>query len=354
MSIIGTSAPVLVTGATGYVAGWVVKELLDAGATVHAAVRVPDNAEKLAHLVNLAANAPGEIKFFKADLLEEGSFAEAMAGCKVVFHTASPFTSKITDPQKDLVDPALNGTRNVLAEANRQASVERVVVTSSCAAIYGDNADLADAPGGVLTEAIWNTSSSLDHVAYSYSKTVAEKAAWEMANAQDRWRLVVVNPSFVLGPALQPRPTSESFTLMKGFGDGTFKSGAPRIGIGTVDVRDLAVAHMRAGFLPDAEGRHIISNEETDFLGLAERLRDRYGDDYPLPKGPIPKWLAWLVGPMLNPMTTRKYIARNVDIEWHADNSKGVEKLGMTYRPLQETLEDMFAFMIEAGFFRRG
>ena len=351
MDRIDTSAPVLVTGATGYVAGWLVKALLDAGATVHAAVRDPDNAEKLAHLTRLAANAPGEIRFFKADLLEEGSFAEAMAGCKLVFHTASPFTTRIKDPQKDLVDPALNGTRNVLEEANRRDSVERVVVTSSCAAIYGDNADLADAPGGVLTEDIWNTSSSLEHMAYSYSKTVAERAAWEIAGAQERWRLVAVNPSFVLGPALQPRPTSESFTLVKGFGDGTFKTGAPRIGIGTVDVRDLAEAHMRAGFLPEAEGRHIISNEETDFLGLAEALRDAYGDDYPLPKGPIPKWLAWLVGPMLNPLTTRKYIARNVDIEWRADNSKSVEKLGMRYRPLKATMEDMFAFMIEAGVF---
>lgn len=353
MSVIEITKPALVTGATGFVAGWLVKALLDAGATVHAPVRDPENTDKIAHLVNLAASAPGEIKFFKADLLEDGSYAEAMAGCATVFHTASPFTSKITDPQKDLVDPALNGTRNVLEEVNRTASVKRVVVTSSCAAIYGDNADLKDAPGGVLTEDIWNTSSSLEHLAYSYSKTVAERAAWEIANAQDRWRLVTVNPSFVLGPALQPRPTSESFSLIKGFGDGTFRTGAPRIGIGAVDVRDLAVAHVRAGFMPEAEGRHIISGHDTDFLGLADQLRERYGADYPLPQSAIPKWLAWLVGPMLNPITTRKYIARNVDIAWHGDNTKSVEKLGMSYRPLRVTLEDMFAFMIEAGFFTR-
>lgn len=354
MSEIDTSRPVLVTGATGYVAGWLVKALLDGGATVHAPVRDPENTDKIAHLLNLAANAPGEITFFKADLLAEGSYAEAMEGCGVVFHTASPFTSKITDPQKDLVDPALNGTRNVLEEANRTHSVTRVVVTSSCAAIYGDNADLKNVPGGVLTEDIWNTSSSLEHLAYSYSKTVAERAAWEIANAQDRWRLVVVNPSFVLGPALQPRPTSESFSLMKGFGDGTFRTGVPRIGIGAVDVRDLAVAHVRAGFRPEAQGRHIISGHNTDFLGLADGLRARYGADYPLPKSAIPKWLAWLVGPMLNPLTTRKYIARNVDIAWRSDNSRSVEALGMSYRPLDETMEDMFAFMIEAGWFKQG
>ena len=353
MDTIDTSAPVLVTGATGYVAGWLVKALLDAGATVHATVRDPGDAAKTAHLTNLAANAPGEIRYFKADLLEPGAFADAMQGCKVVFHTASPFTSKISDPQKDLVDPALGGTRNVLEQANQTDSVERVVVTSSCAAIYGDNADLADAPGGVLTEEIWNTSSSLDHQAYSYSKTVAERAAWDIAEAQDRWRLVAVNPSFVLGPALQPRPTSESFTLIKGFGDGTFKTGAPRIGIGAVDVRDLALAHLRAGFLPNVHGRHIISGIDTDFLGLADALRERYGAHYPLPKGAIPKWLAWLVGPMINPLTTRRYIARNVDIPWRADTTKSVQALGMSYRPLHETMQDMFAFMIDAGYFAR-
>lgn len=353
MHTVDTSAPVMVTGATGFVAGWLVKELLDAGATVHAPVRDPGDTAKLAHLTNLAASAPGEIVFFKADLLDEGSYGEAMAGCKLVFHTASPFTSKISDPQRDLVDPALNGTRNVLNEAGRTPSVERVVVTSSCAAIYGDNADLKDAPGGVLNEDIWNTTSSLDHQAYSYSKTVAERAAWDIAAAQDRWRLVTVNPSFVLGPALQPRPTSESFALIKGFGDGTYKTGAPRIGIGAVDVRDLAVAHLRAGFLPDAQGRHIISGHDTDFLGLADVLRDRYGSDYPLPRSAIPKWLAWLIGPLVNPLTTRKVIARNVDIEWHGDNTKSIKALGVGYRPLQDTMEDMFAFMIEAGYFKK-
>jgi len=89
----------------------------------------------------------------------------------------------------------------VLDAVNRTESVERVVLTSSCAAIYGDVADCAAAPGGVLTEEVWNTSSSLEHVPYSYSKTVAERAAWEMAGAQDRWRLVVINPAGIYGPS---------------------------------------------------------------------------------------------------------------------------------------------------------
>ena len=175
--MIDTSRPALVTGDTGYVAGWLIKALLEAGVTVHACVRNPDNTAKQQHLINVAAAAPGEIKFFKADLLDEGSFDAAMAGCGVVFHTDSPFTAAVKDPQRDLVDPAVKGTRNVLSAVNRTETVSRVVVTSSCKAIYGDNADVAKAPGGRLDESVWNTSSTLAHNAYSFSKTEAEKAA---------------------------------------------------------------------------------------------------------------------------------------------------------------------------------
>ena len=175
MFTVDTSKPVMVTGATGYVAGWIVKGLLEAGATVHAPVRNPDSADKIKHLTDTAAQSPGKIRFFKADLLAEGSYAEAMAGCGVVFHTASPFTVDVKDPQKELIDPAVKGTANVLEQANKTPSVERVVLTSSCAAIYGDNTDCAAAPGGRLDESVWNTSSSIDHNAYSYSKTLAER-----------------------------------------------------------------------------------------------------------------------------------------------------------------------------------
>ena len=165
MTTIDRAKPVLVTGATGYVAGWLVKMLLDEGLTVHAAVRDPDNTTKVQHLLDLATKAPGEIRFFKSDLLVEGSYAEAMHGCELVYHTASPFTSKIDDPQKDLIKPAVDGTRNVLQQANRTESVKRIVLTSSCAAIYGDNIDLKSTPDGVFTESVWNTSSTPTHQA---------------------------------------------------------------------------------------------------------------------------------------------------------------------------------------------
>jgi nucleoside-diphosphate-sugar epimerase len=344
-----TSAPVLVTGATGYVAGWIVRRLLEEGFTVHGAVRDPANAKKVAHLTAMDAALPGTLKLFKADLLDEGNYSEAMQGCSVVFHTASPFINQVEDPQRDLVDPAVKGTRNVLEAANGVPSVARVVLTSSCAAIYGDSADCEAAPGGRITEDVWNTSSSLEHVPYSYSKTLAEQAAWGIAEAQDRWKLVVINPSLVLGPSLNGSPTSESFNILKQVGSGAMKSGVPKWELGGVDVRDVAEAHLRAAFIPGAEGRHIISARTLSFLEVGQILAGQFGDDWPFPKRLMPKWLIWLVGPMANKAFTRKVIARNVGHHWEADNSKSVQALGMTYRPLDGTLIEMFQQLIDTG-----
>jgi nucleoside-diphosphate-sugar epimerase len=278
--------------------------------------------------------------------LQPGSYAQAMAGCEVVFHTASPFTTTVEDPQRDLIDPALLGTRNVLEEASRTPSVKRVVLTSSCAAIYTDAADCAAAPGGVLAKAGWNTTGSLEHQFYSYSKTLAEQEAWRLAKARSQWRLIVVNPSLVIGPGTIPHATSESFNIVRQMGDGTMKTGAPRAGFGVVDVREVAHAHLAAAFIPDAEGRHIVSGHNTDLLA-------KFGDRFPLPRRALPKWLVWLVW-LVAPMSglTRKFVARNVDHAWRADNSKSRQALGMRYRPLRESMEDMFGQMVEAGYFK--
>jgi len=344
-----SNSPILVTGATGYVAGWIVKRLLDGGSRVHAAVRDPSNEEKLKYLNELAQRAPGSIEFFASDLLEEGSYAESMMDCEIVFHTASPFTRSVEDPRRELVEPAQMGTRNVLEQANRIDSVKRIVVTSSCAAIYGDNADLDSSAGDRFTEDDWNTTSSLDHQPYSYSKTLAEREAWQIARDQERWNLVTINPSLVLGPGINPFATSESFSLIKQLGDGTMKSGVPDFRIGAVDVRDVAEAHVRAALSPTASGRYIVSGHDTGFSEMAGILYERFGKDYPIPRKTLPKWLVWLVAPMVEKEMTRKMVARNVSVPWGADNSKSVRELEMSYRPLEDSLVDMFQQMIDAG-----
>ncbi len=351
MTTIDPQAPVMVTGATGYVAGRLVERLMEEGHTVHAAVRDPGNQNKLQYLDRLAEAMPGSIRYFKTDLLNQGSYAEAMADCELVFHTASPFTIDVHDPVKELIEPAKLGTRNVLEQANQTPSVKRAVVTSSCAAIYGDNADLERTPDSVFTEEIWNTSSSVEHQAYSYSKTVAEREAWEINRQQDRWDLVTVNPPLVLGPGINPYGTSESFNMMKQYGDGTLKAGVPNWGFGIVDVRDLAEAHYRAGFTPEAKGRYIVSGHDSDLADLAAPLREHFGTAYPFPTRAMPKWLVWLVGPLANKAMTRKAISLNVGLPWRGDNSKGVRELGLNYRPLEETVVDFFQQMVDSGAF---
>lgn len=345
---IDRSKPVLVTGATGYIAGWLVKKLLDEGLTVHAAVRNPEQKEKLAHLDALANQSSGNIKYFKTDLLDQGSFAEAMDGCELVFHTASPFFLNVKNPQKELIEPALNGTKNVLEQANKTSSVKRVVLTSSCGAIYTDAIECEQSPNGELNEEIWNTTASLDYQPYSYSKTVAEQEAWKIAGAQQKWDLVVINPSAVLGPALNLKNNiSESVGLLKQLGDGTLKQGVPDVGIGIVDVRDVADAHFRAGFTPKAKGRYITSAHNSSFTEMAEVLRKNYGEAYPIPKKIIPKWLLMLIGPMVNKVLTRKFIKNNVGRKWKANNSKIRKELQMNFRPLDETLNESFQNLID-------
>ncbi|MBJ7291613.1 NAD-dependent epimerase/dehydratase family protein [Williamsia sp.] len=343
---IDTSTPVLVTGATGYVAGWLIKELLTAGVTVHGTVRDPDNTAKVAHLTALADASPGTLRLFRAQLLEDGSFDEAMAGCGIVFHTASPFTSDFDDAQRDLVDPAVEGTRTVLESADRTESVTRVVLTSSVAAIYTDTVDCADA-GGTLTEENWNTSASLDYEPYNLSKTLAEKKAWEIADAQSRWRLVVINPSLVIGPALGPAPTSESFAIVSQLGNGMMALGAPRIKIGVVDVREVATAHVNAAYLPDAEGRHILSAANTDLLEMGRALLPRFGWRRPLPRFPLPIPVLVAVAPLVG--RDRRFVKRCSGRPLRLDNSKSRSALGISYRPMQESLEQMFATMLDAG-----
>lgn len=338
----------MVTGATGYVAGWLVKQLLEEGLTVHAAVRNPDNKQKVAHLDKIANESKGTIKYFKTDLLEKGSYAEAMTGCELVYHTASPFTLDVNDPQRDLIDPAVKGTENVLETANQTPTVKRVVVTSSCAAIYTDAIDTHSAPGGKITEEVWNTTSSLEYQPYSYSKTLAEKRAWEIQKAQKQWDLVTINPAMVLGPFLNAKVnTSESMAILKQLGDGTMKMGAPRMGIGLVDVRDVAEAHFKVGFVPEAKGRYITFGHSTNFFEMGKALLPKYGDKYPLPKKPLAKWLLMLIGPMTNKLFTRKFIKNNVDVEWKADNSKINKELGIKFKPMQQTMEESFQVLID-------
>jgi nucleoside-diphosphate-sugar epimerase len=346
MREIDKSKPVLVTGGSGYVASWIIKMLLEEGIDVHATVRNPSNANKVDHLTALAKGSAGKLKLFQSDLLDTSSFDKPMRGCELVIHTASPFfISGIKNPEEELIRPAREGTRNVLESAKRNPAVKRVVLTSSVAAVYGDNADITFTPGQVFTEKEWNTTSSAEHQPYSYSKTIAEKEAWALANEQDQWDLLTINPGWVLGPSVSKRRDSMSIGTMIQFGDGTFKMGVPELWSGIVDVRDVATAHIKAGYTPEASGRHIIVGGEATLLNIATILRKHFGDDYPFPRKQVPKFLFWIIAPMNG--ITRKYASRNVGIQIKFDNSYSKTDLNMSYLPIEQAVKEHFQQLID-------
>jgi nucleoside-diphosphate-sugar epimerase len=301
MREVDKTKPVLVTGGSGYLASWIIKMLLEEGINVNATVRDPSSIQKVEHLKTLAKATTGQLKLFKSDLMDNGSFDEPMQDCELVIHTASPFfITGIKNPEEELIRPAREGVKNVLESAKKNPTVKRIVLTSSVVANYGDNAEIELLKGKIFTEKEWNVTSSAEHQPYSYSKTIAEKEAWAIAKEQDHWDLLTINPGWILGPSVSKRTDSMSISTMIEFGNGKYKSGVPELWNSIVDVRDVATAHIKAGFKPDASGRHIIVSKEATLLDIANILRKHFGDAYPFPKREAPKILFWLIAPMFD------------------------------------------------------
>lgn len=345
---IDTSKPALVTGATGYVAGVIIQQLLEKGVTVHATVRDPSKTSRLEYLIEAANKSPGSIKFFKGDLLDTGSFEEAMKGCSTVFHTASPFTLSVSDPRKDLIEPAVKGTENVLETCNKTPSVKRVVVTSSVVAIFTDASE--HDPKRPMTEDTWNRTSSISYQPYSLSKTLAEQKAWVIAGSQTQWRLCTINPGFVQGPGLTIHPSSESVSFCKSLGsnDPTMSSGLPPVGFGVVDVRDVAQAHLAAAYADNAKGRYILCGHNTSIAAMAAAIYKKYGKEYPIVNNVVPSFLkplVWLLAPLLG--VERQFIWNNFGYKTNLDNSKSKKELGIKYRSLEETMQDGYQQLID-------
>lgn len=334
---------ILVTGGTGYIGSWVVKDLLEKGYTVRLTVRNKTKTAGFSHLTAIAEKASGKLEIWEADLLKKGSFHAAADGSDAIMHIASPFILKFKDPVKELIEPAVQGTQNVLEAATASSTVTKVILTSSVAAVHGDNIDMKEQHLSEFTEAQFNSSSSEKHQPYSYSKVMAEKEAWKMAKAQNHWKLVVINPSFVMGPSLNPNSVSESLSFMKDMISGKFYMGAPELQFGFVDVRDVAKAHGLALENPEASGRHILAERVAGVYEIGQIIKHEFNGKYKTPIMISPKWMLYLVGWMFGLSAT--YISRNVGYPIKLNNSKSIHDLGLTYTPLNITLKDMIQSM---------
>ncbi|WP_345569512.1 NAD-dependent epimerase/dehydratase family protein [Streptomyces plumbiresistens] len=339
----GGERAVAVTGGSGFVGGHLVRRLLVRGYAVRTTVRSLAHTAKVRPLREMQEEFPGRLDLFEADLLREGSFDDAIRGCRVVFHVASPFfmPEKIKDGRRDMVDPALLGTRNVLGSLERTPTVERLVFTSTVGAIFGDYADVLGMDDQVLAEKYFNTTSTVQNNPYHYAKTVAERAAWEAEAAQDRWRMVSVNPGLILGPSLSPASESGSLFLLEELFKGYFFYGAPDFAFTTADVREVADAHIAAAENPEAKGRYIVAAPTmTSFHDLSRIIRAHHPRDLRLPRTALPHWPVRVLGPAFG--LTQDYIRGHLGIRFRVDNSRSVHELGITYRPIEQTVLDHY------------
>ena len=333
----------LVTGGSGFVASHLIRQLLREGHAVHATVRSLAHEAKLRPLRQLQQQFPDQLQVFEADLLSPGSFDAAMRGCGVVHHVASPFLlpEKIKDGRRQMLEPALFGTRNVLDSVNRCGNVWRVVMTSTVGAIFGDYIDVLDMQGQTLAESYFNTSSTLENNPYHYAKVEAEKEAWRMYRAQDRWSLVAINPGMILGPSLTPASESGSLFLLDEMFKGYFFYGMPNLYLTTVDVREVATAHISAANRPQAQGRYILAEKDMiSFVEISRIIREIHRRPWLLPRHQVPDAVVRLIGPFFG--LTQDYIRKHLGIRFKVDNQRSVDELGVVYRPIAQTLHEHY------------
>jgi dihydroflavonol-4-reductase len=336
---------ILVTGASGFIAGHCIIELIKRGYRVRGTVRsVSREAEVRAWLdAALGRASAADLQFIAADLSSDGGWSAAMTDVKYVLHVASPIPPTVPKDPEEIIGPARDGTLRVLRAAHA-AGVKRVVQTSSTAAItYG-----IDNPNDkVFTEKDWNDPAHPDNVPYTRSKAIAERAAWdELDKLGSKMEWVAVCPALVIGPVLD-KDSSPSVAAVGKLLGGEMP-GVPRFGYPMVDVRDLADLHIRAMTSDDAAGQRYLG--AGDFLWLediAKVLRDRMGDRArKVPKRNLPNFVVKMAS-WFDPIVRGQLF--ELGKVRRASSDKAKSQLGWTMRPLEQSIVDTAESLLRFG-----
>jgi nucleoside-diphosphate-sugar epimerase len=332
---------VVVTGGSGFVAEWVIKEFLDHGYEVAASVRSASKGERVRTELSAAVSAENlaNLSFFEADLTSSQGWEEAMRGADGVIHVASPLGNG-TETTEQMVAVAKNGTLTVLAAA-KAAGVGRVVMTSSQAAST-PTSDFS----GVLDESFWSDPSNPELDPYRISKIEAERATWDFASSHNL-ELSTVLPGAIFGPVLSPKNLSSNAILLqilKG------QPMIPQVPLEISDVRDLAVLHRLAFEVPDAAGhRYLAASQHLSMVEVAQIFRREFPDLHVTVRA-MPKWLTRLVAvfvPQLRslvPMLNRKYSHTTAAAE---------KELGWTQHKPVQTVTDAARALIDFGIVKK-
>ena len=328
---------VLVTGASGYIAGFIIKALLADGWQVRGTIRNLARAGEVRAILGLS-----DLELFACDLMSDTGWAEAMAGVDFVQHIASPIPAGERKNPNDLIVPARDGALRALRFAHA-AGVKRVVMTSSMAAIAYGHGEVT-AP---FTEADWSNVNSMDSYAYIQSNTLAERAAraWMAANGTPM-EDVSINPSAVLGPVLGP-DFSTSLEVVKKLLDGALP-GLPRLGFGVVDVRDVADLHVLAMTTPGLDGERFIAQGKFMWMrDVAEVLKAGLGSKaHRVPTRGLPDWLLKFLA---NFDATVRMIVPELGRRRDASAAHALERLGWKTRDETATILDCAHSLIEKG-----
>lgn len=329
----GATDTVLVTGISGFLGGHVALELLRQGYSVRGSVRNLSKADKVRATLKAAGADVSRLDFVALDLLKDEGWEAAVRNCRYVQHVASPFVLEQPKDHAELVRPAVEGTTRAIRAA-LAAGVERIVVTSSIAAIVYGHERQKGRPK--FTEADWTDHTRPSVTAYPDSKTQAERAAWALAESFGaRERLAVINPSAIMGPLLDDDPGTSGKLLMRLL-DGSVP-GTPKMTFSIIDVRDVAAAQVAAMTSPEAGGRrHIVSEREMTLFEMGEAIRRGYQrPGLRIPRFELPSWLVRLVG--LFDRQIRDNVAE-LDNVRAVDGSAGRRLIGRPYIPAPDAI----------------